>query len=73
MKTHFFFSSIGSTRMLLAAAVISGVFASAAMSMIGIETGVSEEPTSASTFSSPISLRAFWAPFVASDSSSNAT
>ena len=52
--------------------VISGVLASAAMSISGRLTGVSDEPISTSTFSSAMSLRAFCAPLVGSDSSSSA-
>ena len=72
LNTHLRLSSIGATRMAAAAIDISGVLASAAISISGRLTGVSDEPISTSTFSSVMSLRAFCAPLVGSDSSSSA-
>ena len=53
--------------------VTIGVFVSAATSIIAIDTGVVEEPITASTFSSEISLRALATPFVVSEPSSSTT
>ena len=73
LKTHLRFSSMGLIRRAEAAMVTIGVFVSAATSIIAIDTGVVEEPITASTFSSEISLRALATPFVVSEPSSSTT
>ncbi len=63
-------SSIGATILEEAARLISGTLASAATSISASETGVTEEPTMASTLSSLASLRALATPLVVSVASS---